>query len=136
MSKRIYIALLCAFIVIALPTARAFAQDRPSGALDFGIDYHRSTGGSNLLGVHARAMAVDRVPGTLVGRFAELYASIGVGLEGEFVQYAVGAKFGVGLGTDYLVVFLATGLMTDSYQSVKKNLKTTTSPLASASPFS
>ena len=83
MSKRLYIALLCAFIFIALPTARAFAQDRPSGALDFGIDYHRSTGGSNLLGVHARAMAVDRVPGTLVGRFAELYASIGGGLEGE-----------------------------------------------------
>lgn len=123
MSKRLYIALLCAFIFIALPMARAFAQDRPSGALDFGIDYHRSTGGSNLLGVHARAMAVDRVPGTLVGRFAELYASIGVGLEGEFVQYAVGAKFGVGLGTDYLVVFLATGLMTDSYQSVKKKSK-------------
>lgn len=75
------------------------------------------------MGIHARAMAVDRVPGTLVGRFAELYLSLGVGLEGEFVQYAAGAKFGVGLGTDYLVVFLASGIMTDSYQSVKDESK-------------
>ncbi len=75
------------------------------------------------MGLHARAMAVDRVPGTLLGRFAEIYASIGVGLEGELIQYSAGAKFGVGLGTDYLVVFLASGLMTDSYQSIKDGSK-------------
>ena len=118
LSAKFYAAFLCALFFLVVP-ATSFAQDSPSGALDFGLDYHRSMGGSNLLGIHARAMAVDRVPGTLVGRFAELYLSLGVGLEGEFVQYAVGAKFGVGLGTDYLVVFLASGIMTDSYQSVK-----------------
>lgn len=101
----------------------SYAQDKASGALDFGLDYHRSMGGRNVLGAHVRAMAVDRVPGTLVGRFAELYASFGVGLEGELIQYSVGAKFGVGLGTDHLVIFLATGLMTDSYQSIKASSK-------------
>lgn len=118
-----YAAFFAAFILILLPITSANAQDRPSGALDFGLDYHRSMGGRNVLGLHARAMAVDRVPGTLLGRFAELYASIGVGLEGELIQYSAGAKFGVGLGTDYLVVFLASGLMTDSYQSIKDSSK-------------
>lgn len=123
MRKLFYAAFFTAFILILLPITSANAQDRPSGALDFGLDYHRSMGGRNVLGLHARAMAVDRVPGTLLGRFAELYASIGVGLEGELIQYSAGAKFGVGLGTDYLVVFLASGLMTDSYQSIKDSSK-------------
>lgn len=123
MRTLFYAAFFAAFILILLPITSANAQDRPSGALDFGLDYHRSMGGRNVLGLHARAMAVDRVPGTLLGRFAELYASIGVGLEGELIQYSAGAKFGVGLGTDYLVVFLASGLMTDSYQSIKDSAK-------------
>ena len=115
--------ILISLVFVLMMSSSALAQDKPSGALDFGIDYHRSMGGSNVLGVHARAMAVDRVPGTLVGRFGEGYVSIGSGLEGEFVQYAAGLKLGVGLGTDYLVVFLASGLMTDAYQSVKKSSK-------------
>ncbi len=123
MRTLFYAAFFAAFILILQPITSANAQDRPSGALDFGLDYHRSMGGRNVLGLHARAMAVDRVPGTLLGRFAELYASIGVGLEGELIQYSAGAKFGVGLGTDYLVVFLASGLMTDSYQSIKDSSK-------------
>ncbi len=123
MRKIIYAAVFIAFVLSFQPISSAHAQDRPSGALDFGLDYHRSMGGRNVLGLHARAMAVDRVPGTLLGRFAEIYASIGVGLEGELIQYSAGAKFGVGLGTDYLVVFLASGLMTDSYQSIKDGSK-------------
>lgn len=118
MQKRLLI--LISFIILLLP-AVAYSQDTPSGALDFGIDFHHSMGGHNVLGAHARAMAVDRVPGTLIGRFGELYLSIGSGLEGEFVQYSVGFKLGVGLGTDYLVLFLASGLMCDSYTSVKKS---------------
>ena len=97
-----------------------FAQDNPSGALDFGLGYSGSSGGHHGLNVFGRAMAVDRVPDTMVGRFAELYLSLGVGLEGEFVSYSAGAKFGVGFGTRYFVLFLASGLMVDAYQSVKK----------------
>ncbi len=113
------LGLMIWLICLLLLPAAAYSQDTPSGALDFGLDYHHSMGGHNVLGAHARAMAVDRVPGTLVGRFGELYLSLGAGLEGEFVQYSVGFKLGVGLGTDYLVLFLASGLMCDSYTSVK-----------------
>ena len=116
MIRRLVLAMTLA--LTAMTASTAIAQNNPSGALDFGIDYHRSMGERNVLGIHARAMAVDRVPGTLVGRFAELYLSLGIGLEGEIVQYSAGAKLGVGLGTDYLVLFLATGLMTDAYQSI------------------
>ena len=96
-----------------------YAQDKPSGALDFGVDVHHSMGDHNVLGIHARAMAVDRVPDKLLGRFAEFYGSVGVGLEGELVQFSVGLKLGVGLGTDYVVLFLASGLMSDGYVSIK-----------------
>ena len=90
---------------------------------DFGLDIHHSMGGHNVMGAHARAMAVDRVPDTLVGRFGELYASIGIGLEGELVQFSAGLKLGVGLGTDYFVLFLASGLMSDGYISIKDESK-------------
>ena len=114
----------CSALLIALFLGHtACAQDKPSGALDYGVNFHHSMGGRNVLGLHVRAMAVDRVPGTVVGRFGEAYGSVGIGLEGELVEYALGAKLGVGLGTDYLVVFLATGLMTDAYHSVSKKSK-------------
>lgn len=115
----ILLGILLTFIL----STESYAQEKPSGALDFGLNYHHSMGGRNVLGVHARAMAVDRVPGTLVGRFGEGYLSLGVGLEGEIVQYSAGLKLGVGLGTDYLVVFLATGLMTDAYHSINDDSK-------------
>lgn len=114
---------LCGIFLACLISFNAYAQEKPSGALDFGLNYHHSMGGRNVLGIHARAMAVDRVPGTLVGRFGEGYLSLGVGLQGEIVQYSAGLKLGVGLGTDYLVVFLATGLMTDAYHSVDEDSK-------------
>ena len=120
--KNIYFLIITIFIFIASATV-AYAQEKPSGALDFGVNYHHSMGGRNVLGIHARAMAVDRVPGTLVGRYGEAYLSLGVGLQGEIIQYSVGMKLGVGLGTDYLVVFLATGLMTDAYHSIKDESK-------------
>ena len=111
-------------LVLLLMTGTARAQDKPSGALDFGVDFHHSMGDHNVLGIHARAMAVDRVPGTMVGRFGELYASVGVGLDdAEFVQFSVGMKLGVGLGTDYFVLFLASGLMTDGYLSTRDSAK-------------
>lgn len=113
---------LIALFLILLPVS-VLAQEKPSGALDFGVDVHHSMGKHNVLGVHTRAMAVDRVPGTLVGRFGELYASVGVGLEGELVQFSAGLKLGVGLGTDYFVLFLASGLMTDSYMAIKDSYK-------------
>ena len=103
--------------------APAFAQENPSGALDFGLNFHYSMNERSVLGVHARAMAVDRVPDTLVGRFGELYANLGVGLDGELVEYALGLKLGVGLGVDHFVFFVASGLMTDSYTSVSSNSK-------------
>ncbi|MCL2326743.1 MAG: hypothetical protein FWC40_09655 [Proteobacteria bacterium] len=109
--------LLCAFC------GQALAQDKPSGALDFGLNFHYSMGDRSVLGVHARAMAVDRVPGTLVGRFGELYGSIGIGLKGDLVSYSAGVKLGLGLGTDYLVLFVASGLMCDGYKSVKEDSK-------------
>ena len=118
MKRLILIVIL--FSIWALPV---YAQDKPSGALDFGLDVHHSMGNRNVLSVHTRAMAVDRVPGTLVGRFGELYGSVGVGLEGEFAQFSVGIKLGVGLGTDYFVLFLASGLMSDGYISVKGESK-------------
>lgn len=121
MMKKVII--LCSALCFLFFANLAFAQDKPSGALDFGIDYHHSMGGRNVLGVHAHAMAVDRVPGTLVGRFGEGEVSLGIGLKGELVQYSARFKLGVGLGTDYLVVFLASGLMTDAYHKVKGEFK-------------
>lgn len=112
-----------ACLLALLVSAECLAQEKQSGALDFGIDFHRSMGGRNVLGIHARAMAVDRVPGTLVGRYGEAWASLGIGLSGDLVQYSIGMKLGVGLGTDYLVVFLASGLMSDSYYSIKEESK-------------
>lgn len=114
--RRVFFLFCCA--VLSLCGLEAWAQEKSSGALDFGVDYHRSMGGRNALGVHARAMAVDRVPGRLIGRFGELYGSVGVGLDGELVQYSAGLKLGAGLGTDHLVVFLGTGLMSDGYVGI------------------
>lgn len=111
--------LLALFIV---PNA-AYAQEKPSGALDFGVLYGHSMGNSDVLSAYVRAMAVDRVTDTLVGRFAEMYASLGVGLEGDAIDYSAGFKLGLGLGTDYLVLFLASGLMVDSYTSLKASSK-------------
>ena len=122
MGRPIICALFASLCALFLCT-EGLAQEKPSGALDFGIDYHRSMGARNVLGVHARAMAVDRVPGTLVGRYGEAWASLGIGLSGELVQYSIGMKLGVGLGTDYLVVFLASGLMSDAYYSIKDESK-------------
>ncbi len=99
-------------------SSQALAQENPSGALDFGLTYHYSMHERSAMSVYARAMAVDRVPGTVVGRFGELYASLGVGLDGELVEYSLGIKLGVGLGVDHFVFFVASGLMTDSYTSV------------------
>ncbi|MFA5624774.1 MAG: hypothetical protein WC966_06940 [Bradymonadales bacterium] len=101
----------------------ANAQENPSGALEFGVLYGHGMGGSDSLSAYARAMAVDRVPGTMVGRFGELYLSLGMGLKGEAVAYSAGLKFGLGLGTDYLVLFLATGLMVDGFSAVKESGK-------------
>lgn len=106
------------FMLSACLAAPALAQENPSGALDFGLNFHYSMHERSVLGIHARAMAVDRVPGTLVGRFGELYASLGVGLDGELVEYALGLKLGVGLGVNHFVFFVASGLMTDSYTSI------------------
>lgn len=96
----------------------AQAQEDQSGALDFGLNFHYSMDQRSVLGLHARAMAVDRVPGTLVGRFGELYGSLGVGLDGTLVEYAAGFKLGVGLGVKHFVFFVASGLMVDSYASI------------------
>lgn len=118
--KHFLIPIALAWLVAFSWSHEVLAQDKPSGALDFGVDYHRSGGKRNVLGIHARAMAVDRVPGTLVGRFGEAYASLGIGLEGELLQFSLGVKLGVGLGTDHLVVFLGSGLMTDAYYAFDK----------------
>ncbi len=104
-------------------TGTAFAQEDQSGALDFGLDFHYSMHERSVLGVHARAMAVDRVPGTMVGRFGEMYASLGVGLDGGLVEYSLGLKLGVGLGVKHFVFFVASGLMVDSYTSVSNASK-------------
>lgn len=101
----------------------ACAQENPSGALEFGVLYGHGMGGSDALSVYGRAMAVDRVPDTMVGRFGELYLSLGLGLEAEAVAYSAGFKLGVGLGTEYLVLFLASGLMVDAFQAVKESGK-------------
>lgn len=111
---------LLLFLLAFLLPSFARAQSSPSGALDFGLDFRHSMGNHNVLGFHARAMAVDRVPDKLLGRFGELYAEMGFGLEGELLQYGLGFKLGVGLGTDYFVFFLASGLMCDGYASLKK----------------
>ena len=116
--KKSTFSALIIFLMFLIAPLQAFGQENPSGALDFGLNYHRSMGGRNVLGIHARAMAVDRVPGKLIGRYGELYGSLGVGLQGELVQYSVGLKLGVGLGTNHLVIFLATGIMSDGYVSI------------------
>ena len=120
MSRQFFLLFLVFSFILAAPV---YAQDKPSGALDFGLDIHHSMGKRNVMGIHARAMAVDRVPDTLVGRFGELYGSVGIGLEGELVQFSVGLKLGVGLGTEYFVLFLASGLMSDGYISIKDESK-------------
>lgn len=101
----------------------ASAQSMPSGALDFGVDFHYSMNKKSVLGAHARAMAVDRVPETLIGRFGELYASLGVGLDGKLIEYSLGLKLGIGLGVDHFVFFVGSGLMCDAYHSISEHSK-------------
>ena len=120
MSKAVFLlaSLLFSVLLMVSHVGTARAQENPSGALDFGIQYERSMNARNVLGIHARAMAVDRVPGKMIGRFAEAYLSLGVGLKGDLIQYGAGLKFGVGLGVPYVVFFIASGLMVDSYTSI------------------
>ena len=113
-----YLLPIVFMLMLALP---ASAQSMPSGSLDFGVDFHYSMNKKSVLGTHARAMAVDRVPGTLVGRFGELYASLGVGLDGKLIEYSLGLKLGVGLGVEHFVFFVGSGLMCDAYHAISES---------------
>ena len=114
-------AFLLSSLCFMLFCVQASAQAMPSGALDFGADFHYSMNEKSVLGTHVRAMAVDRVPGTIIGRFGELYASLGIGLDGKLVEYSLGLKLGVGLGVDHFVFFVASGLMCDAYHSISSS---------------
>jgi hypothetical protein len=115
-------ALLCAHFPKALaqdqPPEKA-ATTVPIGALDIGLTYWtNSDNSSDGLMLRATAMAVDRVKGTSVGRFAELRISGGFAFQGDILPYEFAFKLGVGLATDYFTLFIATGLLSDAYESL------------------
>jgi len=105
-------------LLLLLVSPNAWAQAEPSGALDFAPLYGRSHSDRDLLGLSARAMAVDRVPDTVVGRFGELHAAVGLDLDGSIFAYAVDFKLGVGVATDYFVLFAASGILFNAYQAI------------------
>ena len=116
-----YCAALLA-IALMLPSL-ASGQENRSGALDFGGGFAFSHKGRTAATLHSRAMAVDRLPGTSVGRFGELYGSVGIDFSGELLLYNGGIKLGVGIGTSRFVAFLASGLMVDAYQALGESGK-------------
>ena len=118
MHRFIVTAALLAALAVTLTPQQAVAQEKRSGALTVGAVYQRSVSGRDALGVSARAMAVDQVPDTVVGRFGELAAQIGVTLDGEILTWSIDFQLGVGLATDYFVLFLASGFIADAYQSI------------------
>ena len=85
--------------------------------LDVGYWMHPDVENEGLM-FRVNAMAVDRVPGTFVGRFGELRAGVGVDFNSDLLPYEFSFKLGVGLGTDYFVLFMASGLNLDAFQSL------------------
>lgn len=111
------VALVVALVAL-FAAERVDAQENPSGGLDFGVAYQRSTSERNAVALSARAMATDRFPGTVVGRFAELAGHIGVDFQGEILTWMLRFELGVGVATDYFVLFVASGIVGDAYQSI------------------
>jgi len=104
--------------VLCGSTSAVEAQENQSGGLDFSVVYQRSTSDRNAIGIGARAMAIDRFPGTVVARFGELAAQVGIDFEGEVLTWMARFELGVGLATDYFSIFLASGIVGDGYQSI------------------
>lgn len=115
MLRTINIALVVCCLLVT--TSSLEAQESRSGALDVNLTVFHSAQHDGLE-VGARAMAVDRVPNTVVGRMAELSASVGSDFEGEILAYAVDLLLGVGLATDLFVLYAASGVFTDAFQSI------------------
>ena len=107
-----------ALALCALTPTLATGQEQRSGALDFGGGLAFSHDDRAAFILHARAMAVDRVPDTIVGRFGELYGHVGADFSGDLVLYSARIKLGVGVATPYFVAFAASGIMVDAYQAV------------------
>ncbi len=63
-------------------------------------------------------MVIDHVPQTVVGRFGELAGNVGVGFDGEIMSYDLSLQLGVGLATDYFVLFAASGAFVDAFQAL------------------
>ncbi|MDX9723603.1 MAG: hypothetical protein RBU37_22845 [Myxococcota bacterium] len=105
-------------LLVLLTPSQLWAQESQSGALEFSGVYARSHSDRDMMGIAIRAMAVDRVPGTVVGRFGELRAGGGAELGGEHLWYDLAFNLGVGLATDYFVLFVASGIFFDAMHSI------------------
>lgn len=108
----------------------------PIGAIDMGLTYWMtSDGAGDGLAMRATAMAIDRVRGTVVGRFAELRVGVGFDFQGDVLPYEFALKLGVGLATDYFTLILATGILSDAYEALHDGADARGVPSAVGMPF-
>lgn len=115
---------LLALVLLASASA-AHAQEARSGGLDIDITTWLVQPDSELLSglsLTATAMATDRVPDTVVGRFADLRAGIGVDFSGQLLAYELSFRLGVGLATDYFRIYLASGFIFDGYSALEEGI--------------
>jgi hypothetical protein len=108
----------------------------PIGGLDIGVAYWTTPDQAHDgLMARATAMAVDRVRGTVVGRFGELRGSIGFDFQGDLLPYEFAFKLGVGVATDYFTLFIATGILSDAYEALSDEVSAMAIPSAVGMPM-
>ena len=129
------IVALCWSLQLCLPLP-LHAQEAQSGGLDFGATWGHSRSEVDAFSLSGRAMAVDRFPGTVIGRFGDLNGHIGIDTAGEIMAYGAGLQLGVGVSSDYFTLFAASGFFFDAFESIDEASEELAVPTGSGIPLS